>query len=76
MRHDDIGDNFDPIDLSEVRVRGLTDSLRDVLATRRRVSRKRLSPTIRAALAASDRNTRALIERERLLDHPLRTCVE
>jgi hypothetical protein len=76
MRRDDIGDNFDPIDLSEVRSRGLSDSLRDVIAMRRRVSRRRLSPSIRAALAASDRNTRALIERERLIDHPIQTCIE
>lgn len=76
MRHDDIGDNFDPVHLPEIRARGLTDSLRDVLAQRKRTSRRRLNPKIRQALAASDRNTRALHARERLIDHPLPTCVE
>lgn len=80
MRTDDIGDNFDPVPLSEIRSRGLTDSLRDVLAKRSQVAQKRLSPKYRAivqrAIEISNRKTKELIERERHIDHPLPTCIE
>jgi hypothetical protein len=48
VRQDDLGDNFDVASLSEIRLRGMTDSLRSILASRRLTGTRRISPERRA----------------------------
>ena len=47
-----------------------------LMQARKAGERRRISPQVRDALAASDRNTEAMMARERGHDHPVTTCIE